>query len=97
MAQEIVIPGDELQEAHSMLGFVHDFIDIDRNRFDFDAALGRDLSRGSANDFEKKWNDGRKQLKKQVKEIQEAIASILESFEKTDQDAVAHLDAGEAR
>ncbi|MFE8955638.1 hypothetical protein [Streptomyces althioticus] len=80
-----------------MLGFVHDFIDIDRNRFDFDAALGRDLSRGPGNHFEKKWNDGRKQLKKQVKEIQDAITSILNSFEKTDQDAVAHLDAGDAR
>jgi hypothetical protein len=28
MAQDVNVPGDELLEAQSMLGFVHDFIDI---------------------------------------------------------------------
>lgn len=92
MAQDIVIPGDELREAQNMLGFVHDYIDIGHHTFDFDAAFGRELSKGSAQNFENKWEDGKNQLKKQIKGVKDAIGSILDSFEKTDQDAVAHLD-----
>ncbi|MEU4172817.1 hypothetical protein AB0F46_38785 [Streptomyces sp. NPDC026665] len=96
MATDINIPGDELREAQNMLGFVHDLIDIDRHTFDFDAAFGRDLSRGAARHFEKKWDDGKKQLKRQVKGVREAIGSILDSFEQTDRDAVANLDDGKS-
>ncbi|TFE37100.1 hypothetical protein E3E14_30260 [Streptomyces sp. ICN441] len=94
MATEVVIPGSELEEARSKLGVVHDFIDIGDRTFDFDAMFGRELSRGAAQNFEDKWEDGKIQLKKQVREIQGAIGSILDSFEKTDLDAVANLDGG---
>ncbi|WP_427924611.1 hypothetical protein [Streptomyces sp. cg40] len=94
MASQIVIPGDELEEARSTLGFVHDFIDIGHHTFDFDAMFGRELSRGSAQNFENKWEDGKNQLKKQVKDVQDAIGNVLDSFAKTDQDAVANLDDG---
>ena len=94
MAQDVSIPGDELREAQSMLGFVHDFIDIGHHTFDFDAAFGPELSAGAAQNFENKWNDGKHQLQKQVQGVKDAIGNILDAFEKTDQDAVNNLDTG---
>ncbi|MEU3979413.1 hypothetical protein AB0F77_04755 [Streptomyces sp. NPDC026672] len=95
MASDVNIPGSELKEAQEMLGFVHDFIDIGHHTFDFEAAFGPELSRhGSAQNFENKWEDGKHQLQKQVVGIRDAIGSILDSFEKTDQDAVSNLDDG---
>ncbi|MFC4031728.1 hypothetical protein ACFO3J_09580 [Streptomyces polygonati] len=96
MAQDVNIPGDELLEAQNMLGFVHDFIDIGHHTFDFDAAFGPELSHGSAQNFENKWNDGKQQLRKQVQGVKDAIGSILDAFAKTDQDAVQNLSDGQA-
>ena len=95
MAEDVNIPGDELKQAQEMLTFVHDFIDIGHHTFDFDAAFGRGRLRGSAQHFEDKWEDGRFQLKRQIKGIRDAVGSILDSFEKTDQDAVQNLDDGQ--
>ena len=95
MAQDVSIPGDELREAQDMLGFVHDFIDIGHHTFDFDAAFGRELSRGAAQHFENKWEDGKHQLQKQVQGVKDAIGNILDSFEKADQDAASNLDDGQ--
>ncbi|MGW1504129.1 hypothetical protein ACWCQW_37380 [Streptomyces mirabilis] len=92
MAQDVFVPGDELQQAQQMLNLIHDQIDIGRNNFDFDAAFGRELSHGAAQNFEKKWNDGKQQLKKQITGIGDAIGDILDSMNKTDQDAVSNLD-----
>ncbi|WP_327425611.1 hypothetical protein OG763_45110 (plasmid) [Streptomyces sp. NBC_01230] len=97
MASDIHIPGNELKEAQDMLGFVHDFIDIGHHTFDFDAAFGPELSRGSAQNFEDRWEDGKHQLQKQVEGIRDAIGNILDSFEKTDKDAVARLDDGHGK
>ncbi|MCD0484046.1 hypothetical protein LO771_17015 [Streptacidiphilus sp. ASG 303] len=94
MAEDIQIPGDELQEAQRTLGFVHDFIDIGHHTFDFDAAFGRELSRGAAQHFENRWEDGRHQLQKQVKGVSDAIGSILDAFDRTDRDAVSNLSDG---
>ncbi|MCI3278739.1 hypothetical protein [Streptomyces cylindrosporus] len=94
MASDVNIPGSELEEAKNMLAFVHDNIDIGHHTFDFDAAFGPELSHGSAQNFENKWEDGKHQLQKQVQGIRDAIGNILDSFEKTDQDAVANLDDG---
>lgn len=93
MASDVNIPGDELKEAQQTLRFVHDFIDIGHHTFDFEAAFGRELGRGAAQHFENKWEDGKHQLQKQVQGISDAIGSILDAFEKTDQDAVANLHA----
>lgn len=97
VASDVNIPGSELKEAQDMLGFVHDFIDIGHHTFDFDAAFGPELSHGSAQNFENKWEDGKHQLQKQVQGIRDAIGTVLDSFEKTDQDAVANLDDGSGR
>ncbi|KMS88036.1 MULTISPECIES: hypothetical protein [Streptomyces] len=94
MASDVNIPGSELQEAQDMLGFVHDYIDIGHHTFDFDAAFGPELSHGSAQNFEKRWTDGKHQLQKQVQGVRDAIGNILSSFEKTDQDAASNLDDG---
>ena len=95
MAGDINIPGDELREAQDNLTFVHDFIDIGHTTFDFEAAFGRDLARGAAQNFENRWEDGQTQLKKQIVGVRDAIANILDSFEQTDQDAAANLDDGQ--
>lgn len=91
MASDINVPGDELREAQNNLTFVHDFIDIGGNTFDFEAAFGPELAGGAAQNFESRWDDGQTQLKKQIVGVRDAIGSILDSFEKTDQDAVANL------
>lgn len=89
------MPGDELKQAQDMLIFVHDFIDIGHHTFDFDAAFGRELSRGAAQHFEDRWSDGRYQLKKQIEGVRDAIGNILDSFDKTDQDAAQSLNDGQ--
>lgn len=94
MADDINIPGSELREAQEMLAFVHDFIDIGRTTFDFDAAFGRERLRDAAQNFEERWEDGRFQVKRQVVGIRDAIGSIMDSFEQVDRDAVANLDDG---
>ena len=91
---DIFIPGDELESTRQSLGFVLDNIDIGHHTFDFDKAFGRELSRGSAQNFENKWDDGKRQLQRQVKDIKSAIDSILDSFTRTDNDAVTNLDDG---
>ena len=88
--------GDELREAQDMLNFVHDYIDIGHHTFDFESAFGPELAvHGSAQNFENKWEDGKNQLKKQIEGIRDAIGNILDSFEKTDQDAASNLDDGQ--
>lgn len=94
MADDVYVPGDELQQAQQMLDLVHDHVDIGHNTFDFDAAFGPELSHGSARHFEKKWEDGKKQLKKQITGVRDAIGDILDAMNKTDQDAVNNLDNG---
>ncbi|MFI6077149.1 hypothetical protein ACIA5C_37010 [Actinoplanes sp. NPDC051343] len=91
MAEDVFIPGDDLQQAEDMLNFIDNFIDIDRNQFDFDAAFGPGQLLKSANNFEKKWNDGRTQLKREVGGVKDAVQNILDSFSKTDQDAASNL------
>ncbi|MFF3752467.1 hypothetical protein ACFYYH_18735 [Streptomyces sp. NPDC002018] len=92
---DIFVPGDELDDARQALGFVQDHIDIGHHTFDFDKAFGPELSRGSAQNFENKWDDGKKQLIKQVKGIKEAMDQIMDSFTKTDQDAASNLSTGQ--
>jgi len=95
LAQDVNIPGTELEDARDMLTFVHDFIDIGHHTFDFDRAFGgRTRLRSAAQHFENKWNDGQFQLKRQIVGIRDAIGSIIDSFEKVDQDAVSKLDDG---
>lgn len=96
MAEDVNIPGDELKAAQDNLTFVHDFIDIGHHTFDFDAAFGHGKLRGSAQHFEDKWEDGRFQLKKQVEGVRDAIGSILDTFDKTDQDAASNLNDGQS-
>ncbi|GHH88966.1 hypothetical protein GCM10018793_70540 [Streptomyces sulfonofaciens] len=95
MPSDIFIPGDELDAARQALGFVHDNIDIGHHTFDFEKAFGPELAgHGSAQNFENKWQDGKQQLRKQVEDLKKAMDSIMDSFTKTDNDAVANLDDG---
>lgn len=95
MSGDIFIPGDELDAARQALGFVEDNIDIGHHTFDFEKAFGPELSgHGAAQNFENKWNDGKQQLRKQVADLKKAMDSLMDSFTKTDNDAVANLDSG---
>ncbi|MDX3854568.1 hypothetical protein [Streptomyces sp. AK02-01A] len=89
---DIFIPGSEMDEVRQSLGFVLDNIDIGNAKIDFGRALDYPLE-GAASHFEKKWGDGRTQLKKQASGIEEAIDNIMDSFNKTDNDAVSNLEA----
>jgi hypothetical protein len=92
MAEDVFIPGDDLQQAEDMLNFIDNFIDIGKNTFDFDASFGSGGQlRKSAGNFEKKWSDGRTQLKKEIGGVKDAVQNILDSFSKTDQDAASNL------
>jgi hypothetical protein len=95
MAEDVYIPGDDLEEAKQNLTAVHDQIDLDHHTFDFDAAFGPELGRGSAQHFEDRWSDGRYQLKKQIEGVRDEISNILDTFDKTDQDAAQGLDGGQ--
>ncbi|MFJ9029478.1 hypothetical protein ACIRQP_13310 [Streptomyces sp. NPDC102274] len=93
MSGDIFIPGDELDAARQALHFVDGKIDIGTTQFDFEKAFGPDLAiHGAAQNFENKWVDGKKQLKKQVEDLMKAMDSIMDSFQKTDNDAVAGLN-----
>jgi len=73
---------------------VHDFHRHRTQHVRLRCGVRPELSHGSAQNFENKWNDGKHQLQKQVQGIKDAIGNILDSFEKTDQDAVSNLDSG---
>ena len=92
MATDVNIPGDELARAQDTLTFVHDFIDLEGDAFDFEAALGPALANGSAGEFDQAWEDGRFQLRRQITGVRDAIGKVLDQFEKIDDEAAASLD-----
>jgi hypothetical protein len=63
---DIHVPDDALKDGAKRMRLVQDNIDIGNTTFDFDAAFGRELSSGAAQNFEDRWNDGKHQLQKQV-------------------------------
>jgi hypothetical protein len=92
MASDVEIPGDDLQRAQDTLTFVRDFINLDRNEFDFTAALGAELAGGAAQRFESAWDDGRVQLGREMEGTQDAITAVLDAFAQTDDEAASSLD-----
>ncbi|MEV7325869.1 hypothetical protein [Streptomyces sp. NPDC093970] len=88
----IHIPEDALTDGAQRMRLVHDNIDIGRTAFDFDAAFGHELSSGSAQNFEDRWNDGKHQLQKQVSGIIDAITQIVDAVAETDRRSAASLD-----
>ncbi|MEV7975117.1 hypothetical protein [Streptomyces sp. NPDC086519] len=91
---DVHIPDDALKDGAQRMRLVHDNIDIGHTTFDFDAAFGRELSRGAAQNFEDRWNDGKHQLQKQVSGIIDAITQISDAFDEADRRSAASLDDG---
>jgi hypothetical protein len=88
---EIEIPGDELEQVSRALGFVLEHIDISTARVDLGRALGPGLVKHAEN-FEKRWSDGRFQLRREAEGIREYVDQILETFKQADDAAAAGFE-----
>ncbi|GGL11997.1 hypothetical protein Sme01_68480 [Sphaerisporangium melleum] len=88
---KIHIPGDELEAVSRSLGFVLDNIDTGTTGIDLDRAVGSGLV-DEARNFERRWKDGRFQLRRQAEAIKKAVDQIVEKTKETDDEAVAHLE-----
>ncbi|GAB6897184.1 hypothetical protein [Kineosporia succinea] len=92
MAEDIFIPGDELDAARTALDRIKENIDISGAGIDFDRALGRDLAR-AAGSFESRWSDGRFQLVREIDGMRDKFQQVSDAFAQTDNDAAASLVA----
>ncbi|WP_033341142.1 hypothetical protein [Catenuloplanes japonicus] len=90
---EIVVPGAALEDASTALSEMLTFVDSDRIPGDIEAAFGSDVVGDAARDFDRRWGDGRFQLKRQGEDIRESIEQIRTAFQQIDEDAVASLEA----
>jgi len=90
MAKDIEVPGDELREVQRMLTNVHDGLNLNTRSINFGGTFGRGLS-GEAENFERRWNDGEKEIKRQVLELRDLIDQIMDAFEQTDEDSSSRL------
>jgi hypothetical protein len=83
MAEQVRVPGTELEELRDLLRRVAAFVDDETKVNALDEAVGEPL-REPAQNFEDRWSDGRYQLHKRCDELGEAIGTILDTFEQTD-------------
>ncbi|GIF77730.1 hypothetical protein [Asanoa siamensis] len=91
---EIVVPGEELAAASEALTRTLAFIDSERIPGDIKAILGGGALSEAAGRFDSDWDDGRFQLKKQGKAINEAIEKIQRAFGDTDTNTANSLQRG---
>jgi hypothetical protein len=83
MAEQVRVPGAELEELRDLLHRVARFVDDETRVNVLDEAVGAPL-RDAARNFEDRWADGRYQLRKQCDELAGAITTILDTFTQTD-------------
>jgi len=91
---EIVVPGEELEAASEALTRTLAFVDSERIPGDIDAILGGGSLSDAARRFDADWSDGRFQLRKQGKAINEAIEKIQRGFGDTDVNTANSLREG---
>ncbi|MEV6345570.1 hypothetical protein [Actinoplanes sp. NPDC051851] len=84
MASSIVVPGEDLQEAAASMRRVLQHINVKRSSADFTQVVGAPV-RGSAENFEDRWDAGRKQLRQECDDIVQAIDTILDAFTAVDE------------
>ncbi|MBQ1016723.1 hypothetical protein KBX71_02460 [Micromonospora sp. D93] len=80
---DIVIPGEDLQQAADAMRRVLQTISVKRSSADFNRVVGSPV-RDAAENFEDRWDAGRKQLRAECDDIVEAIGSILDAFTSVD-------------
>lgn len=93
---DIRIPGDDIEAARDNMRQVIDLFDSSStSAANLSAALGGDkLVLGAAQDFDKRWSDGRTQLKNEGKSIIDALTKVLDTFTDTDNQIGSQLTAG---
>lgn len=90
MANNVVIPGSDLDRASANLSQVLQHIDVARGPGDLGSAVGAPL-RDAAEHFESRWSDGRAQLHREIEKILEAMDKIKQAFEDTDEQTASNL------
>ncbi|MGW5498742.1 hypothetical protein [Streptomyces olivaceoviridis] len=93
---DISIPGDDIESARDNMRQVMDLFDSSAtSAAGLSAALGGDrLVLGAARDFDKRWSDGRTQLRNEGKSIIDALTKVLDTFTDTDNQVGGQLTAG---
>lgn len=89
---DIVIPGEDLQDAADAMRRVLVNINLKRSSADFTRVVGPPV-RDAAENFEDRWDSGRKQLRQECDDILETIDMILESFAKIDNNLTSGFGA----
>ncbi|MFG3296860.1 hypothetical protein ACGF3G_49840 [Streptomyces sp. NPDC048179] len=87
---EIEMPGDEVERLGQLLGRVMDLIETKPTGFNA-SDVGRPLVDAGSN-FDKKWDDGRTQLKRNSKDLKDACEAIVKAFKDADDQQAAALD-----
>lgn len=90
---DIVIPGEDLQQAADAMRRVLQTINVKRSSADFNRVVGSPV-RGAAENFEDRWDAGRKQLRTECDDIVQAIDMILDAFTSVDNQSGNSLGGG---
>ncbi|MFJ6655858.1 hypothetical protein ACIQNG_05755 [Streptomyces sp. NPDC091377] len=90
---EIFVPGDEVARVGVLLGRVMDLVDTQNSGFDA-RAVGAPLV-DAGMEFDRAWDDGRVQLKKNCRNLKDGCEAVVKSFADLDAEMGAALtDAG---
>ncbi|GGK76305.1 hypothetical protein [Mangrovihabitans endophyticus] len=90
---DIVVPGEDLQQAADSMRRVLQHINVKRSSADFNRVVGSPV-RGAAESFEDRWDSGRKQLREECDDILKAIDMVLETFTSVDDQAGDSIGGG---
>ncbi|WP_431911948.1 hypothetical protein [Micromonospora carbonacea] len=92
-SSDIVVPGEDLQQAAEAMRRVLQTINVKRSSADFNRVVGSPV-RDAAENFEDRWDAGRKQLREECDDIVQAIDMILDAFTAVDEQGGASLGGG---
>ncbi|GAA3730378.1 hypothetical protein [Salinactinospora qingdaonensis] len=90
---KITIPADELASLKSELNEIHDILDEVDDYPDSPAActVGPPRFQEAAEEFDDAWGDGQDQLQRNIEAVRDGITTILDSFEKLEDDLASQL------
>lgn len=93
---DIKIPGDDIESARDNMRKVMDLFDnSSTSQANIAAAVGNDrLVTDAANDFDRRWSDGRTQLNDEGKSIIDALTKVIDTFTDTDNQIGDQLTSG---
>lgn len=93
---DIQIPGDDIESARDNMRQVMDLFDSSNtSQANIAAAVGNDkLVTDAAHSFDKRWKDGRGQLKDEGQSIIDALTKVIDTFTDTDNQIGDQLTSG---